>query len=56
MNGIIDQVQNVLLKPIMEGMGPEGQQLQPAITQILDGFRGLNSAMSGPTGPTDENM
>lgn len=54
-DGLLHQVQGSILKPLMEGMAQNGSpvpDLQPAISQIFDGFRGLNAALS----PSNDSM
>ena len=62
LNGVVDQtqgrpgspdvpgaVQNVLLGPLMQNIkttNPDAPDIAPALTQILDGFRGLNAIVS----------
>lgn len=47
MNSVIDHVQTNLLRPLLEGMGNQAT-LEPAVNQILDGFRGLSQVMQQP--------
>ena len=56
LNQVVDQVQNVLLGPILENMratNPTAPDIGPAISQILSGFRGLNSAIASSIGSSD---
>lgn len=62
LNGVVDQtqgrpgfsdvpgvVQNVLLGPLMQNIkstNPDAPDITPALTQILDGFRGLNAIVA----------
>lgn len=49
---MVDQVQNVLLGPILDNIksaNPNAPDIAPAIGQILNGFRGLNAAISTVT-------
>lgn len=54
MNAVIDQVQDTLLKPILESLGnnPAVNNIQPAITQIISGFKELNSILGNSTTPS----
>ena len=52
LNQVVDQVQHVLLGPIMDNIrqsNPNAPDIAPAIGQILAGFRGLNAAISMPS-------
>jgi hypothetical protein len=51
---VVEKIQDVLLKPIMDGMrasNPSAPDIEPAISQILAGFRGLNSAIAQTMAP-----
>ena len=57
LNQVVDQVQSVLLGPILENMkanNPTAPDIGPAITQILSGFRGLNAAIATTFTPPSE--
>ena len=56
LNVVVDQVQNVLLGPLMQNLraqNPDAPDITPALTQILDGFRGLNAIVSKKTQRND---
>jgi hypothetical protein len=58
-NAIVDRVQNVLVQPLLASLrssNPDAPDLTPAITKILDGFRGLNAAIGGTTGGAHMDM
>lgn len=49
MNAVVDHVQQLLTGPLLQGLqqqtGSSGDQLKTCIMQIMDGFRGLNTAL-----------
>ena len=50
LNDVVDQVQNVLVGPLMQSLqasNPNCPDITPALKQILDGFRGLNAIVTG---------
>jgi hypothetical protein len=52
-NAIVDRVQSVLVQPLLASLrssNPDAPDLSPAISKILDGFRGLNAAISPGAG------
>lgn len=48
LGGMMDQMQNIIMGPVMESIrasNPDAPDIGPAITQILEGFRSLNAAI-----------
>ena len=45
---VIENLQNTLLKPLLENLGGSGGDVIPAIGQIVEGFKSLNQALNGP--------
>ena len=55
LNDVVDQVQNVLVGPLMQSLqasNPNCPDISPALKQILDGFRGLNAIVTGKPPPS----
>ena len=54
MDAVVDQVQQLLTGPLLQGLqqqtGTSGDQLKSCIGQIMDGFRGLNTALVSGSG------
>jgi hypothetical protein len=59
-NDVVDHVQNVLMGPLLENLRavhPDTPNIEPAIRQIMSGFRELNKAMDpGASKPVDVDM
>lgn len=58
-NAIVDRVQNVLVQPLLASLrssNPDAPDLAPAISKILDGFRGLNEAIGPNAGGSTAGM
>ena len=57
LNSVVDQVQNVLLGPLLQNTkstNPDAPDISEPLSQILNGFRGLNSIVAaGNKGSTD---
>jgi hypothetical protein len=49
MGKMIDHVQQTLLMPLIDGLGNQ-ENIQPAVSKILDGFRNLSNAMQQTSG------
>lgn len=56
LDGVVDQVQRVLTGPLVQTLqaqtGASTDRLQPCIAQILEGLRGLNSALMAGVAPS----
>ena len=59
LNSVVDQVQNVLLGPLMQNIkatNPDAPDISGPLAQILNGFRGLNAVVTAGKVPATQTQ